>query len=53
MRAKLRRDNEDPKVAQSSTDSENTDPRRDNPSTEHAEPIRLKLLIDRDEPMYE
>merc|ERR1719235_2209054 len=47
MRAKLRSDSELPKCRKSSTDIENTDPKRDSPVTEHELPIRETLPTER------
>jgi hypothetical protein len=48
IRAKLRRDNVDPIFTKSSTDKE--DANRATPNIANADPIREKLLSDREEP---
>jgi hypothetical protein len=45
-------DNEDPKVVKSKTDSEKTDPRRDKPNNDTAEPNRAIDLRDKDDPRW-
>lgn len=49
-RAKLRKDNELPNVEVSITESEKTDPIRDKPKTDTAEPILEYCLKDIEEP---
>lgn len=52
MRAKLRTETVEPKLAKSSTDSENTEPRRDKPTKDTHDPMRAKLRTDSVDPSW-